>query len=310
MPPLNQTARTFTLNTGHRMPAIGLGTWRSPSDKVQAAVKTALGAGYRHIDTAAAYENEAAVGAGIRASGVPRHQIWITTKLFNYDHKQVARALDESLGRLGVEYVDLYLMHWPCSVDAAAKPKAVYKDWDFCDTWREMQKLVGTGKVRNIGISNFETVNLQKLLAHPDCKARLFPPPVVPAVNQVELHPGYPSPKLFALNSKHGIHTTAYSCLGSQDSPLYQDSTLLQIAKAKAKTPQQVLLMWGLQKGWSVIPKSVTPSRIEDNFKLDGWELTADQVKEIDGISEKAGTFKVCDDKWLPARVFDSELQK
>ncbi|KJZ72225.1 hypothetical protein HIM_08367 [Hirsutella minnesotensis 3608] len=302
MASLKQTTRTFTLNTGDKMPAVGLGTWRSKPNQVKAAVEAAIKAGYRHIDTAAAYGNEAEVGAGIKASGVPREQIWLTTKLNNPDHKDVAGALDKSLERLGTSYVDLYLMHWPCSTDPGGDKKH-YADWDFRETWREMQKLVGSGKARNIGVSNFELTNLNKLLGDASCK-------VVPAVNQIELHPGYPSPKLFALNSSKGIHSTAYSCLGSQDSPLYSNATLLRIAEAKGKTVQQALLMWGLQKGWSVIPKSVTPARIEKNFELDGWELSEDEVKAIDGIHESEGSFKVCDDAWLPIRVFDENLKQ
>ncbi|KND89555.1 Glycerol 2-dehydrogenase (NADP(+)) [Tolypocladium ophioglossoides CBS 100239] len=302
MASLKQTTRTHTLNTGDKMPVVGLGTWRSGPHQVQSAVEAALRAGYRHIDTAAAYGNEAEVGAGIKASGVPRGDIWLTTKLNNPDHKDVAGALAQSLERLGTDYVDLYLMHWPSSTDPADLERH-YADWDFRDTWREMQKLVGSGKVRNIGVSNFETTNLQKLLSDPSCK-------IVPAVNQIELHPGYPSPQLVALNTSKGIHTTGYSCLGSQDSPFYADATLLKLAEAKGRTPQQVLLMWGLQKGWSVIPKSVTPARIEANFQLDGWELTDEEVKAVDGISAAIGEYKVCDDEWLPIRVFDKKLNQ
>lgn len=166
-------SHTFTLNTGDKIPAIGLGTWQSKPNEVATAVEAALKAGYRHIDTAAAYGNEAEVGAGIKASGVPRDQIWLTTKLFNNDHKRVAEALDESLAKLGVDYVDLYLIHWPASVIAGQK--AVHEDWNFVDTWREMQKLVGSGKVKNIGVSNFAIKNLEILLNDPSCKVRFTP---------------------------------------------------------------------------------------------------------------------------------------
>lgn len=284
------------------MPAIGLGTWQSEGSEARAAVQAALGAGYRHIDTAAAYGNEAEVGAGIRDSGVPRDRIWLTSKLDNPDHRDVAAALDRSLERLGTPYLDLFLMHWPSSTDPA-NPKRHLADWDFRDTWREMQKLVGSAKVRNIGVSNFELTNLEKLLRDPACS-------IVPAVNQIELHPGHPSPELVAFNTSKGIHSTGYSCLGSRDSPLYRSAALLGIAEAKAKTPQQVLLMWGLQKGWSVIPKSVTPARIEANFRLDGWSLSDDEVEAIDGIREAEGSFKVCDDDWLPVPVFDDKLRQ
>ena len=157
-----------------------------------------------------------------------------------------------------------------------------------------MQKLPATGKVKNIGVSNFGIQNLEKLLNDPSCK-------IVPAVNQIELHPNNPSPKLVAYNTSKGIHSTGYSCLGSTNSPLYKDPTLLQLAEKKGKTPQQVLLQWGIGKGWSVIPKSVNKARIDGNFDLDGWELTPDEIKELDGLKDR---FKVCGDAWLPVRVF------
>ncbi|OAA53565.1 Aldo/keto reductase [Cordyceps fumosorosea ARSEF 2679] len=292
MAAVKNTAHTFTLNTGDKIPAIGLGTWQSKPHEVRAAVEAALRAGYRHIDTAAAYGNESEVGAGIKASGVPRDQVWLTTKLNVTDHKRVAAALDDSLAKLGVEYVDLYLMHWPASVIPGQK--AVYDDWNFVNTWSEMQKLVGTGKVRNIGVSNFAIKNLEILLNDPSCKT-------TPAVNQIELHPCNPSPKLVAYATDKGIYSTGYSCLGSTNSPLYTNATLKALAEAKGKTVQQVLLVWGIQKGWSVIPKSVTPARIQANFDIDGWGLTEEEVKTIDGVTDR---FKVCNDSWLPVKVF------
>lgn len=160
-----------------------------------------------------------------------------------------------------------------------------------------MQKLVGTGKVRNIGVSNFVISNLEKLLKDPSCK-------IVPAVNQIELHPNMPSPKTLAYCKEKGIHCTAYSCLGSTDSPLAHDKTLGKIAQEHGKTPQQVLLQWGLQRGTSVIPKSVTKSRIEANFQLDGWELSPAEIDKLSSIPDR---FKVCGDAWLPIRVFFNE---
>ena len=187
-------------------------------------------------------------------------------------------------------------MHWPSSSDPSDLKKH-YPDWNFINTWQELQKLPATGKVRNIGISNFENSNLLKLLNDPSTK-------IVPAVNQIELHPNHPSPKLVQLNKEKGIHCTGYSCLGSTDSPLYKNEKLKQLAEKKGKTVQQCLLMWGLQKGWSVIPKSVTQSRIEGNFDLDNWELSAAEMKEIDSMPER---FKVCGDSWLPVKVFFGE---
>ncbi|KAL2132901.1 hypothetical protein VTI74DRAFT_3179 [Chaetomium olivicolor] len=287
------TQTTYKLNTGDSIPAVGLGTWQSQPGAVEKAVEAALRAGYRHIDTAFAYGNEKEVGQGVRASGVPREQIWVTTKLDNPWHKRVAEAIDRSLANLGMDYVDLYLMHWPSSTDPEDLKKH-YPDWDFVDTWREMQKLVGTGKVKNIGVSNFGIKNLERLLNDPSCK-------IVPAVNQIELHPGNPSPKLVAYCKEKGIHPSAYSPLGSTDSPLYRNETIAAIAKAKNRSVQQVLLLWGVKKGWSVLPKTVNADRVKANFDLDGWDLTDEEMAKIDAIPER---FKVCGDAWLPVKVF------
>ena len=260
----------------------------------------------------AAYGNEAEVGAGIKASGVARKDFWLTTKLDNPDHHRVVEALDESLQKLGIDYVDLYLMHWPSSTDPNEHSKHL-PDRDFIKTWAEMQELVETGKVRNIGVSNFAIKNLEKLLNSPTTKVShhcfnsfyciLFDAnrnQITPAVNQVELHPNNPSPKLVAYNTSKGIHSTAYSCLGSTDSPLYKNQMLVSIAESKGKTPQQCLLVWGLKHGWSVIPKSITPSRIEANFQIDGWDLSDEEMKKIDGMTER---FKVCKGDFLPKGV-------
>ncbi|KAI9738569.1 MAG: hypothetical protein M1834_008073 [Cirrosporium novae-zelandiae] len=287
------TKKTFKLNTGADIPVIGLGTWQSKPNQVRDAVKVALQKGYRHIDTALAYGNEAEVGQGIKDSGVPRDQIWVTTKLDNTWHHRVEDGINSSLKDLDMDYVDLYLVHWPSSTDPSDLKKHL-PDWDFIKTWQEMQKLPATGKVRNIGISNFDITNLQKLLNDPSCK-------IVPAVNQIELHPNNPSFKLVEYCKSKGIHCTGYSCLGSTDSPLYKDKTLLALAEQKQKTPQQLLLLWGLQHGWSVIPKSVTKERIEKNFEIDGLELTSEEVEKLDGLPDR---FKVCGDAWLPIRVF------
>ncbi|OQE27312.1 hypothetical protein PENSTE_c004G04341 [Penicillium steckii] len=289
----NHTQKTYTLNTGDKIPAIGLGTWQSKPNEVRVAVKDALLKGYRHIDTALAYGNEAEVGAGIRDSGVPREQIWLTTKLDNTWHHRVQEGIDSSLKDLGVDYVDLYLVHWPSSTDPNDLKKHL-PDWNFIKTWQEMQKLPATGKVRNIGVSNFGIKNLEILLNDPSTK-------IVPAVNQIELHPNNPSPKLVAYNTSKGIHSTGYSCLGSTDSPLYKDPTLLKLAEKKGKTPQQVLLVWGIQKGWSVIPKSVNKARIDGNFEIDGLTLSDDEVAQLDNLKDR---FKVCGDAWLPIKVF------
>jgi len=291
---LEHTKWSFKLNTGDSIPAVGLGTWQSEPGKVRDAVRVALQSGYRHIDTAMAYENETEVGLGIKDSGVPREQIWITTKLDNPWHKRVQEGLDTSLKNLGVDYIDLYLMHWPSSTDPSdTSLKTHYSDWDYTKTWIEMQKLAGTGKVRNLGVSNFGIKHLEAIQALPEFK-------IIPAVNQIELHPNRPSPKYLEYCKSKGIHVTAYSCLGSTDSPLYKDEDLKKLAEKKDRTVQQVLLLWGLKRGTSVIPKSVTESRIKANFQLDGWDLTDEEMEHINSLK---GRFKVCGDAWLPKGI-------
>jgi glycerol 2-dehydrogenase (NADP+) len=172
----------------------------------------------------------------------------------------------------------------------AEHPDKVYPDWDYVKTWLEMQKLPASGRVRNLGISNFGPKHLAKLEAHPEYK-------IVPAVNQIELHPNCPSPKYLEYFAEKGIHLTAYSCLGSTDSPLYKDVSLKELASKKGKTVQQVLLMWGIQRGTSVIPKSVTDSRIKANFDLDGWELSEAELQQLSSMKSR---FKVCGESWLP----------
>ncbi|RAL03868.1 putative glycerol dehydrogenase Gcy1 [Aspergillus ibericus CBS 121593] len=286
MATLNFTQKKGILNTGAEIPLIGLGTWQCKS---RDAVVSALLAGYRHIDTAAVYGNEAEVGQAIKDSGVPRQEIFLTTKLGNQWHTRVPEGLAASLQALQTDYVDLYLMHWPCAVDPDDRDKVV-PNWDYVNTWIEMQKLPATGKVKAIGVSNFGITHLERLLADAAVK-------IVPAVNQIELHPCHPSPKLVAYNTAKGIHTTGYSCLGSIDSLLYKNPTIIELAQQKGRSIQQVLLKWGLQKGWSVIPKSANPERIQANFDLDGWELSPEEMKAIDGIPTR---FKIFQGGLLP----------
>lgn len=244
-----------------------------------------------------AYWNEKEVGEGIRLSGVPRQEIFLTTKLDNNWHKRVEEGIKTSLKDLNVDYVDLYLMHWPHSTNPENGKH--YDDWDFIKTWEELQRLTASGRVRAIGVSNFGITNLEKLLNAPTTT-------IVPAVNQVELHPYYPTPKLVEYCKQKGIHVSGYSPLGgSNDSPLHQDATIQEVAKIYGKTLAQVLLAWGVQSGWSVLPKSVTESRIAENWNgLQGWELEEEDIKKLGGIKER---FKSCGDSWLDRRVFFGE---
>ncbi|KAI8047213.1 NADP-dependent oxidoreductase domain-containing protein [Gilbertella persicaria] len=260
---------TFKLNTGASLPAIGLGTWQSKPKEVYTAVLTALKAGYRHIDTAFVYRNEKEVGQAIKDSGIPRDQLFITTKLWNTSHRPdlVQKAIEVSLANLQLDYLDLYLMHWPIAFKPSEHnmPKneqgkiAVDLSIDFVDTYAAMEKLVALGKTRAIGVSNFNIPNLDRLLKN--CK-------IPPAVNQVELHPYLPQPELVEFCQKNNVHVTAYSPLGATNSPLMKEKVVLDIAQKHHASFAQVLLAWGIQRGCSVIPKSVTPSRIVSNFEV------------------------------------------
>lgn len=254
----------ITLNDGARIPQLGFGVWQVPDDQAYTSVRTALEVGYRHVDTAAAYENEAGVGRAIRDSGVAREDVFLTTKLWNADHGYDAalRAFDLSLERLGTDYVDLYLIHWP-----------VPEQNLYLETWRALEKIDSTGRARSIGVSNFPADALERLIE--ESKQR-------PVINQIELHPYFSQPAMRQLNEKLGIVTEDWSPLG-QGGDLLKEPVLARIGEAKGKTPAQVVLRWHLQLGNVVIPKSVTASRVKENFEVFDFELTRD---EMDGITE------------------------
>ncbi|GAA5811047.1 hypothetical protein MFLAVUS_004476 [Mucor flavus] len=260
---------TFKLNNGVIMPAVGLGSWQSKPNEVYDAVLIAIKAGYRHIDTAYVYRNEKEVGLAIKNCGVPREELFVTTKLWNTSHRPdlVESAMNASLENLQLDYVDLYLMHWPVAFKASKSnfPKDENSNiildptLDYIHTYAAMEKLVELGKARAIGVSNFNIEKLDRLLKN--CK-------LPPAVNQVELHPYFSQPDLVDFCQKNGVHVMAYSPLGSTGSPVMEEPLVLDIAKRNNATPAQVLLSWGIRRGCSVIPKSVTPSRIISNFRV------------------------------------------
>jgi 2,5-diketo-D-gluconate reductase A len=250
-----------TLNNGVRMPQLGFGVFQVGNDEARAAVATALDCGYRSIDTAALYGNEQGVGAAVRASGVPRKELFVTTKLWNADQgaARVGKAFERSLDTLGLDYVDLYLIHWPVpSRDL------------FVETWQAFEQLYADGRVLAIGVSNFTPPQLTRLLRETE---------VVPTVNQIELHPEFQQPDLRAFHREHGIATEAWSPLG-QGAALRQP-VINRLAMRHGKTPAQVVLRWHLDLGNVVIPKSVTPERIKENFSIFDFDLTAEDIREI-----------------------------
>ncbi|KDN51082.1 hypothetical protein RSAG8_00711, partial [Rhizoctonia solani AG-8 WAC10335] len=275
-----------TLNTGAEMPTIGLGTWKSaPGDVGQAVTFALKEAGYRHIDTAHAYRNEKEVGQGIKASGVPRNEIFLTTKLPNTHHGAVQEALDESLSNLGTDYLDLWLMHWP----APMKDGKADKSLDWLDTWKQMEKIYETqrDKVKAIGVSNFSVKFLERLLTEAK---------VVPAVNQVELHPSCPQTDVIELCRETGIALTAYSPLGSTNSPLLADPTVTKIAETHGVHPSRILVsLWANTSGVAVLPKSVNPKRIAQNNQV--VELAPAEIAELLKI-EKRNRFRACSPLW------------
>ncbi|MEU2720239.1 aldo/keto reductase [Streptomyces smyrnaeus] len=253
---------TTTLNNGVTMPQLGFGVWQVPADEAATAVTTALESGYRSIDTAAAYENEEGVGRAIAQSGLPRDELFITTKLWNAEqgYDTTLRAFDTSLDRLGLDFVDLYLIHWPMpDVDK------------YEDTWRAFEKIYADGRARAIGVSNFQPTHLNRLIQLGG---------TVPAVNQIELHPRLQQSVPRAFHGDHGIVTEAWSPLG-QGGDLLDDPALGEIAAEHGKTVAQVVLRWHLQLGNVVIPKSVTPARVRENIDVFDFELSGEDMARI-----------------------------
>ncbi|KJY47830.1 oxidoreductase [Streptomyces sp. NRRL S-444] len=273
------------LNNGTLMPQLGYGVFQIPNSEAAQAVGAALEAGYRSIDTAAAYGNETGTGEAIAASGVPREELFVTTKLWNgrsrtWKRDDVLRALDDSLAKLGLDHLDLYLIHWP-------RPM---RD-DFLTIWKTFEEIAESGRSRAVGVSNFRPADLERLGAESA---------LVPAVNQIELHPLFPQPELRALHSRLGIATEAWSPLG-QGKELLTLPAVAEAAARHGRSPAQVVLRWHLQLGNIVIPKSVTPSRIRENLDVFGFELDADDLAALDALGRGSSAGRIGPD---PA-VFD-----
>ena len=261
-------APVVTLHDGAEMPQLGFGTWQIPEEETQERVEEALAVGYRHFDTAAVYGNEAGVGAAIAATGVRREDVFVTTKLWNSDqgYEAALRGFDKSLERLGTGSVDLYLIHWP-------QPG---KDL-FLETWRAFERIKEEGGARSIGVSNFRIEDLERLAAEATQQ---------PTVNQVELHPRFQQAELRAWHADHEIATEAWSPLAQGD--LLTDGTIETVAAHHDRTPAQVILRWHLQVGNVVIPKSVTPERIRQNYELFDFELSEDDMAALERLDTGA----------------------
>jgi diketogulonate reductase-like aldo/keto reductase len=259
-----ETVPSIALNDGESIPQLGFGVFQVPPDDTERCVSEALEAGYRSIDTAEAYGNEAGVGKAIAASGLSRNEIFVTTKVFNTHHgrEKTETAIARSLERLGLDQLDLYLIHWPVPVNAL-----------YAETWQTLVELRDDGKTRSIGVSNFKEQHLSRIISDSG---------VTPAVNQIELHPYLQQSALREFHQRHKIATEAWSPIAQGD--VLDDPTVVAIAERIDKTPAQVVLRWHVEIGNIVIPKSVTPERIQSNFEIFDFELAADDVAEIAAI--------------------------
>ncbi|GJE89884.1 aldo/keto reductase [Phanerochaete sordida] len=275
----------FTLNNGVKMPGVGKGCWLGPEgglDIAEEMCRNALRVGYRHIDTAAGYKNEEQVGKAIRESGIPREEIFVTTKLKMSDAHRVREAFEDSLKALDIGYIDLYLVHWPLVLTPDwSRTLSVEEHPNFVDVWADMEKLLDTGNVRAIGISNFSIQHLETLLLHAK---------VVPVINQVEIHPYLPQHELKAYCEAHGILLTAYSPFGQGNSLFFSDPDFAKIAETHQVTPAQVVISWLVQRGTPPVAKSANVDRMRANISL--VELSSEEMHIIDDIHKKPGAHR------------------
>ncbi|MGN7394211.1 aldo/keto reductase [Bacillus sp. RJGP41] len=262
---ISNIGETITLHNGVKMPQLGFGVFKVKNgNETVESVKKAVEVGYRAIDTAAIYENEEGVGQAIRECGVPREELFITSKVWNTEqgYDKTLKAFEDSLNRLGLEYLDLYLIHWP------GKDK-------YLETWRALEKLYKDGKVKSIGVSNFHIHHLENLLANSEVK---------PVVNQIELHPLLTQVEIRDYCAKHEIKVESWSPLGRGN--LLEEPTINHIAKKHGKSPAQVLIRWHLQHDLVVIPKSITPSRIKENAQVFDFSLSLNEMNQIDALNK------------------------
>ncbi|WJL96054.1 aldo/keto reductase [Microbacterium sp. ET2] len=260
------TIPTVKLNDGHEIPQLGYGVFLVPPEDTERAVSEALEIGYRHIDTAAIYRNEEGVGAAIEKSGIPRDELFITTKLWNdrQGGDEPHAAIDESLTKLGLEQVDLYLIHWPAP-----------KRGTYVKAWEKLVAIRDAGKARSIGVSNFHVSHLEEVIEATG---------VTPAINQIELHPAYQRRDITSWAADHDVHIESWGPLGQGKYDLFELPAVADAAAAHGKTPAQAVLRWHIQHGFIVFPKSVRRSRLEENFDLFDFELTTDQMASIDAL--------------------------
>lgn len=258
----------LTMNDGHQIPQLGYGVFQIPPEETAVNVRKVFEIGYRHIDTAQMYGNEAGVGEAFRQSGLDRSEVFITSKLNNGFHKpdDARREFDRTLEKLGMDYIDLFLIHWPLPT--------LY-DGDFVSTWQTLEEFKKDGRSRSIGVSNFQVAHLQQLLDETE---------TVPVVNQIEVHPQFGNETVRAFGEKHHIITEAWAPIAQ--GKILDDATISAIAESVGKTTAQVTLRWHIQRGDIIFPKTVTPSRMQENFDIFDFELTDEQMAQISGLNQ------------------------